>query len=397
MNLKLREFPVPNRWCVLAYYSLCPYAPDGSGRIVIAGADLKTQLGEVIILSADGEVLDRFGEAPVTPGFWHTGRWQSWSPDAKYVYYQAGTHQHPEVHRRELSTGETLRMEGDLEGCPPSGEPAISCEHGMLYAAGYGSGIYDESLSPIPFREREKHGLWKMSFDPPSRELVLSTEELLRSHPDVDRLREFDNREDGLTLMTYCVRWSPDGSRFLFYFGNHTVANKVDGRNEPRVGYVFTADRNCGDLHLAMDLSFGRSGVHWSWQADNEHLVGYGPDPADPGRRCLAEVKYDGTGYRKINDHNSGGHPSVCPSDFDVVVTDENSGDGGAVLFFSKRTGEGLGRIALPKFIGEKEPPGRNPLRVCHHPVFNRTGDRLLCNTLPGNGLATLCELRVTR
>jgi hypothetical protein len=136
--------------------------------------------------------------------------------------------------------------------------------------------------------------------------------------------------------MTYCVRWSPDGSRFLFYFGNHTVANKVDGRNEPRVGYVFTADRNCGDLHLAMDLSFGRSGVHWSWQADNEHLVGYGPDPADPGRRCLAEVKYDGTGYRKINDHNSGGHPSVCPSDFDVVVTDENSGDGGAVLFFSK-------------------------------------------------------------
>ncbi|NLB41892.1 MAG: hypothetical protein GX815_06460, partial [Clostridiales bacterium] len=50
----LRRFPILDRWCVHSYYTLCPYAPDGSGRILIAGADLDSKFGEVLILSADG-------------------------------------------------------------------------------------------------------------------------------------------------------------------------------------------------------------------------------------------------------------------------------------------------------------------------------------------------------
>jgi hypothetical protein len=229
--------------------------------------------------------------------------------------------------------------------------------------------------------------------------LVLSTQEVLDLHPDRDCILAAENdirrrlgQGDGLTLMTYCVRWNRSGERFLFYFGNHCVAKD---RGEPPLRYVFTADRQLREICLALDLSFGRRGVHWGWQPDGERLIGYGPDPAAPRRLCLAEVRCDGTGYRKLSDHASGGHPSVCPVDDDLIVTDAGGAKHGTVLFISRRSGEEIGRVGLPKFIGSHESNGRNPLRVCHHPVFNHAGDRVLCNTLPGRE-AALTEIRLT-
>ncbi|MFA9480319.1 hypothetical protein ACERK3_18770 [Phycisphaerales bacterium AB-hyl4] len=396
MALKHVAFPVPDRWCVHGYYTLCPYAPDDSGRIVIAGADLDRDLAEVIILSAEGDVLDRFGRVTPTASFWHTGLWQSWSPDARFIYYQSGSLQSPRITRHELATGRQVTMEGDVEGVPPSGEPAISCSHGLLYAAGYGDGQYKPQQAPVPFQARDRHGMSQLGFDPPHEQLVLSTQQILDRHPQRDRLLEADReirsrlgKDDGLTLMTYCVRWNQVGSRFLFYFGNHCV---VKDRGEPRLAYVFTADRDMKDIHLALDLSFGRRGVHWGWQPDNEHLIGYGPHPDDPGRSCLAEVRYDGTGYRMLSEHHSGGHPSVSPADRDLIVTDEGTTAGGAVLFISRSTGAELARVALPKFVGDREPAGRNAQRICHHPVFSHDGTRVLFNTLPGRE-AVLGEL----
>ncbi len=392
MQLKRREFPVKDRWCVHSYYTLCPYAPDGSGRMLIAGADLNTNRGEVLVLSAEGEVLDRFGEEPVTPSFWHTGLWQSWSADGKAVYFQSGSLAHPEVVKRDLAGGMEIRVAGDLEGMCPAGEPGLSCGHGMLYAAGYGGGGYQPGQSPFPFAERNRHGMWALGFDPPGTQLRLSTEAVLNLHPHADKLRAADGEHHALTLMTYCVRWAPDGKRFLFYFGNHCVD---PSRGEPKVASVFTADRDVQNLQLAVDFSFGRYGVHWGWQPDSEHLIGYGPH-SETGKLCLAEVRHDGTGYRCLSEHRSGGHPSVSPRDPDLIVTDENTGHAGAVVFLSRATGKELGRVSLPKFRGEKEPGGRNPLRVCHHPVFHPAGDRVLCNSLPENGLATLVEIEVT-
>ncbi len=393
---KIRNFPVPNRWCVHSYYSLCAYAPDDSGRILIAGVDLKTERAEVLILSSTGDILDRFGSVPVTPSFWHTGLWQSWSPDAKMVYYQSGTISQPRTTRYDLETGETLTMDGDIEGVPPLGEPALSCSHGMLYAAGYGGNGFHPELSPVPFQARTQHGISSIRFAPACNELVLSTEAILQQHPLRDKILEADRAmksrlgdAEGLTLMTYCVRWNRDGSRCLFFFGNHCV---VKDRGEPKITSIFTADRELKEIHLAVDFSFERTGVHWAWQADNEHLIGYGPDPDNPKQQCLAEVRYDGTDYRKLSDHRSGGHPSTSPADFDLIVTDECTASGGNVVFISKRTGETIENIPLPKFIGEREPGGRNPNRVCHHPVFNHHGDRVLCNSMP-NELATMVEI----
>lgn len=393
---RMRKIRVPDRWVLHSYYTLCPYAPDSSGRLLAAGADPESGQGEVFVLDAEGGLLDRFGKQPVTPSFWHTGFWQSWGPDARTVYYQGGPLHAPRAVRRELESGVETVVDADLEGIPPSGEPGISCSHALLYAAGYGDGQYKPEQAPVPFRARDRHGISEIGFDPPRERLVLSTQQILDEHPERNRILAAERdlqarigRGEGLTLMTYCVRWNRQGTRFLFYFGNHCVDRR---RGEPRVAYVFTADRSLRNPRLVLDLGFGRSGVHWGWQPDGETLIGYGPRPDGGPGRCLAEVRYDGTNYRKISDHAGGGHPSVSPADPDLIVTDEGTVDGGAVVFLSRRHGgREVARVALPKFIGPAEPKGRNSQRICHHPVFHPAGDRVLANSLPGR-LAELVE-----
>jgi hypothetical protein len=398
MKLSSRAFPIKDRWCLHSYYSLCPYAPDGSGRILISGADPESGVGEIFILSPDGEILQRFGRHAVQPSYWHTGFWQTWSPDAKSVYYQGGTADRPCVIRHDLESGKEESQPGEFDGAPPSGEPILSCAHSMLYAAGYGDNRYKPELSPVPFQARDRHGISRLSFDRPDGELVITTEQILQVHPQRERIlaadREIRDRlgpGEGLTLMIYCLRWNRAGTRCLFFFGNHCV---VKDRREPKINSIFTADRSLGDIRLALDLSFGLRGVHWSWQGDNENLIGYGPTPDDPTGMCLAEVRHDGTGYRWLSDHRSSGHPSTSPTDSDLIVTDEHIPGKGAVVFLSKKNGTEVGRVELPKYIGASEPPGRNPNRICHHPVFNRSGDRVLCNSLPGRE-AVMVEIEV--
>ncbi len=63
----MRLLPIETSWCVHSYYTLCPYAPDGSARILAADADLDTGLGCVYVLDSDGRVLDRFGDGDIPP------------------------------------------------------------------------------------------------------------------------------------------------------------------------------------------------------------------------------------------------------------------------------------------------------------------------------------------
>lgn len=392
----VRPLSVADRWCVHSYYTSCPYAPDGSGRLVVAGGNLETGRGEVLILSKEGTVLDRFGDGELHSGFFHTGFWQTWSPDSRYVYYQSGTLARPLIVRRELANGRTLVLEGDMEGAPPNGEPLLSGLMGMLYAAGYGYNRYQPELAPVPFQRREEHGLFEYTFEPMSRSLKLSVAEVLARHPDRDRLLQSDKEvklrlgeSDGLTLMTYCVRWSPDGQRLLFYFGNHCV---VKSRGEPKLAYIFTADREMKELHLAVDLGYGKPGVHWGWHPDGEHLIGYGPDP-ETGKLCLAQVRYDGSEYRRISRHASGGHPSISPADHNLLVTDEG-GIPGKAVFIDLRTDQAIARLPLPRVYGDTEPKGRNPYRVCIHPVFSQDGSKVIVNTLPGRH-AAIAEIDV--
>ena len=384
-----RWLTVANRWMIHAYYTIPPFAPDGSGRIIAAAADLDAPepVGEVVILDADGNVLNRFGRNPVTPSFWHTGFWQCFGPEGRYAYFQSGSLKEPWIVRRELATGREVHVEGDMEGIPPSGEPGLSCSHSLLYAAGYGTGRYAPEDAVVPFQARDRHGISEVAFEPePRSRLVLSTAEILERHPQRDLLLKADREVrdrlgpgEGLTLMTYALRWSPKGDRFLFYFGNHNV---VAERGEPRIASVFTSDRSLSDLRLAVDLSFGRRGVHWSWHPDNERLVGYGPREDDPATPCLTVVDADGSGARKVSDRGSG-HPSAHPVEHDLYLNDL-SRNPGTVELIDGRTGEAIRSWQLPRVNGESEPPGRNPYRVCHHPVFSPDGTKILANVLPG-------------
>lgn len=382
--IRLQEYPVPDRWCVHAYYTMCPWAADGSGRLLLGAADRATGSSEVIVMDEAGAVADSFGTAPADGGFWHTGRWQTWGPGCQDVYFQGGSMSSPRVCRHRLGDRSESDTAGDMEGAPPFGEPIWSGLMGMLYAAGYGDGTMHAERSPVPFMERDRHGVFRIGFDG-SQRLALSVAQVLEAHPDRDRIRMADAEQrvrtgDGLTLMCYCVRWSADGSRLMFHFGNHCVDKR---RGEPRLLWLFTAKADLSDVHMALDLSFGRRGVHWSWQPDAQRLVGYGPDPGQPERMCLAEVRADGTGYTRLSHHASGGHPSVSPADANLIATDEST-QPGRVLVIDRRSDEVIAECHPSREWGGKPPAGRNPQRVCHHPVWDRDGSRLLINTLPG-------------
>lgn len=392
-----RRITVPERWTLHSYYSLCPWAPDGSGRLLLSGADMNAREGEVLILSPENDILTRIGPIPLTESFWHTGFWQTWGPGAKTIYYQAGTLREPVMVKHDLSTGNEERLDGGMQGSPPFGEPIHSGLIGMLYGAGYGTGVYNPELFPVPIHERDKHGLFSHTFDPPRRELSLSVQDVLDTHPDRDKLLAADREvrarlggDEGLTLMLYCLRWNRQGTRCLFYFGNHCV---VKERGEPRVSYVMTADKDLKDIRLALDISFERRGVHWSWQADGERLIGYGPDPEGSKEGyALHQVRYDGTEYQKICGHGSGGHPSVSPANGRLVVTDE-SRIPGRVVFFDAATGRELAACSPGRVFGESEQSGRNPYRVCHHPVFSPDGKTVLVNTLNATGTGPLAQV----
>ncbi len=387
----LREITIPGRWCLHSYYTMRPYVPDGSGRILLAGADLETGLARVFIVGADGQVVDSFGEHAVEASFYHTGFWQTWSPDCRYVYFQSGNLQCPTITRRELATGREINLDGDAEGFPPLGEPAVSALLGMLYAAGYGYGVYEPQRAPVPFEDRGRHGLFEYHFEPVSAKLRLSVAEILATHPDRDELlridRELAERNGtpaGLTLMCYCVRWNPQGTRFMFHFGNHCV---VKGRGEPKVLYIFTCNRDFSDLRMALDLR--RGGVHWSWHPDGERLVGYA-DLAGQGAG-LSIVNRDGSGLRRLCSATGGGHPSICPADYNLAMTDNDE----MMEFWDIANDRLFEKEFFPAQTAECRNFGlRDATRVCHHPVFSADGKRALLNVIDGK-LSKLIEIAV--
>ncbi len=379
------DIKIDGRWCIHSYYTISPIAGDNSGRILLSGADLDKNYGEIYILNSDGEVTDTFGRNELYPAFYHTGYWQSWSEDSRYVFYQAGLPQKPMNGVYDTVTKKEYITDGDMEGGPPKGSIIVSGLSGMLYAAGYADRKYHKELFPIESEKRDLHGLF--TFDPFSGEkrLVMSINDIIEMLPDSEkqRIKDADKRvneiyggNEILTLMCYCVRWNKQGTRFLFYMGNHSAPN---ARQEEKITYIFTADKDFNNIKLALNLT-GRSGCHWSWHPDGEHLVGYA-DVVTPGILCFAEVKYDGTGLKKIHDSNTYGHGSICPCDYNTAVTD-GYGNPGRVQLLNLAENSVEKEFVVKRCNCEVEPAGRNRNRVCNHPVFVNGGKGLIVNCL---------------
>ena len=202
--------------------------------------------------------------------------------------------------------------------------------------------------------------------------------------------------------MIYCARYSRDGKNIMFHFGNHCTDRS---RGEPHLLTLFTArcdENGITDVRPALDLNFERTGVHWSWMPDGENLIGFSnlADAGSVGDKAMAAVRRDGTDFRIITrEAGYGGHPSKSPC-ADIYVNDSYVGkpDGtraGKVSFYGA-DGHELESLEFPRCNDEGFgiPRGRNRHFVCHHPVFNADGSRVLINTLPGKN-AQLCELTV--
>ena len=54
-----------DKWCLHSYYSLCPYAPDNSGRLLFSGCDPDTGVGKVYIaqIGENGAKFETLAEA----------------------------------------------------------------------------------------------------------------------------------------------------------------------------------------------------------------------------------------------------------------------------------------------------------------------------------------------
>lgn len=390
-------FQVPGQWTVSSYYTLSPAAPDGSGRMVFAACDLAKQVCSVFIFDADGKILANFGHRKVESMFFHTGCWESWSPDSRYIYYQSGTLAKPSVSRYDTVSGKIDTVNGvDLEGAPASGEPIICGLPGMLYGAGYGYNVYNPSLCPVPFEKRSEHGIFEFCFDGKSPRLLYSVNDFLEAHPQRERLLALDrelaekyNRVCGLSLMAYCVRWDPAGESFLVYFGNHCV---VPERNEPRISHVFTGKRGSKELSFAFDVS-GR-GVHWSCR-DAGTLVGFiRPEGGVRPVICSYNIN-DGSFTGLVSPDCGGGHPSLSLVNRNLCVNDENAN--GCVKLWDCRSGKVVSSIDLkcrvPGFIHQGTV--RNEKRCCHHPKFTSDGRYILSNFIDENNLCAIAKIRV--
>ena len=96
-------------------------------------------------------------------------------------------------------------MKGDMEGTPPFGEPITFM--GMLYAAGYGDGVYSPENASIPFQARDKHGLFRFWPESSRSELVLSVEEVLQRHPYRTKLMQ---PEDVVDVILFVLNSNPN-------------------------------------------------------------------------------------------------------------------------------------------------------------------------------------------
>lgn len=393
----MRVFQVKDHWCLLSYYTVCPEAPDGSGRVLLGAADLDAGKAYAAIMDADGRLLDKFGGVPLDRNFWHTGLWQSWSPDGKYVYYQSGaSYDRPAVTRREIATGREVRLEGaDMEGAPTGDAPVTSGLLGMLYAAGYGDTHFYPDRAPVPFGARDRHGLFTYDFDKQERRLALSVAQLMEMVQD-PRLEKWEAEQhaktgDGLTLMAYCLRWSPDGKKCMFHFGNHCVDRR---RGEPRIMYILTANADLTDVRVAREQCDTRRGVHWSYQPDSRHLIGYGI-PQGQEDLCLMEVRDDGTGSRALSlSTHGGGHASRHPAFSHLVMTDRYQGQPDQIRMIDLREDRVVWTLQEPEAIGKTQ-PGRNPTHVDNHPVFTRDGKGIWLNRMDSRGLSQLVRMEI--
>ncbi len=301
--------------------------------------------------------------------------------------------------------GSEQTLNGQIYMVSPDGALAASFRLETLPRLQVGYGVVVAPQHIPCWRGWPKYeGLWITDLETGQSQLALSLASIVRQVGEA-KLKLDPNKG---YLSGFHVKWSPNGARLLLL-----MRWRQDGKRQTR-NFLFACDADGSDLRLILHARNWGFGHHPNWCPDSRHVVmnlgrgGAGGLWGRIDRAFAAVLRRAGIAYhspsRRLNlallDTDvsepapqfipkalGSGHPSVHPGGR-YVLTDAYptepvaKGDGTAPLrWINRETGEERILAHVPVL-----PPHRvagNAWRVDPHPVFDRSGTKVVFNAAP--------------
>jgi hypothetical protein len=269
--------------------------------------------------------------------------------------------------------------------------------------AGYGVIVAPEHIPRWRGWPKDE-GLWITDLETGKARLILSLGEIVRQ---IGRERlELDPNQGYLS--GFHVKWSPDGTRLLLL-----LRWREDGARQTR-NYLVSCDADGANLRLVRHAKNWGFGHHPNWCPDSRHVVmnlgrgGSGGLWGRIDRACAAGLRRAGVAYHSpskrlslafldtnieeptphfIPQAQGSGHPSLHPNGR-FVLTDAYpsepvaAGDGTVPLrWINRETGQECILAHVPVLPSHRV--AGNAWRVDPHPVFDRSGTKVVFNSAP--------------
>lgn len=321
---------------------------NGEERVVASTCGWEPQLGANLQWGADDETM-LFNDVDIA----------SWTPLCVVLNPFAG--------KRKT-------FPGGIYKASPDGKRAA---HANLTAmrrtqSGYGVVIPDEQV-PRNSGLAENDGLYVLDLETGQDRLLISIKDCVqRANPRSD----FNDLIDHEVYGFHC-KWNAQGSRLMFSL--RAFPASIPRPFNKRTAFdVYTMDNEARDIRLAIPArEWKKRGHHTNWFPDGESLS-MNLDIDEEGVMRFVQVRFDGSGLRKILEHAIGsGHPTLHP-DGRHILTDAYPyepvafGDGTVPLrWIDMKDGT---EQTVARMRAETKESNTNPsLRVDPHPAWDPT------------------------
>ena len=373
------EYGQPGFDTFFGYHDVTPFRADG--RLLLATrrrAGIDTAAGTQL----DAGIFDLSSPAPVFEPFTSTTAWcwqqgcrLQWYPsaDKACVFFNVshrGRHEGRvfDVARREV----TQAIDRAIYSVSASGDMGVSLNFARLQRLRPGYGYDDVADATRHDAAPIDDGLWLVNLRTGNNELALSLAEVAAfdPHPSMaDAVHYFNH-----------ILWSPGSKRFFFIHLWH-------GRDAKRRGRAFIWDV---ESSAYWPLGPREHVSHHCW-LDDERLVVFSTEPQSG--MCYHLYHYR-DGCRDVVGRgilNEDGHPSPCPANPSILVTDTypNATGEQSLLTYDMADGtvQRIGHFFSPlRFRGEK--------RCDLHPRWDATGERIAVDSAHG-GERRLCVVHM--
>ncbi len=315
--------PLVPVWCVTPegsglhrFFDTSPISPSGRYLAVLRFPDQLRfnrpgDLAEIVVID-----LHTAEEISITP----TRGWEpqlganiNWGTDDESLFYNDVDTKSwtPIVVRLNPLNGEKRTYEGSIYRISPDGKTIICANTVTMRRtqAGYGVVIPDE-LVPRNYGFRKDDGLYTIDTDTGVRKLLVSLNDIMdKAQPRIDK----ETYAQGELYGFHC-KYNPQGDRLIFtmrwYQSEETQPWNQISRHLNF--WVLTMKPDGTDICVAVGPEeWVKGGHHINWFPDGEHLSMNLAIDGDKKLK-LVQVRYDGTGLRKIIDSIPGsGHPTI--------------------------------------------------------------------------------------